>query len=97
MARAKELEAIEREEVRRTDANDAHAAPEDEEERIGFDEDEDNLDLGMDDSDVETDPVKPRTEGLYRDEFTDNESDVFADGDGTDGETYGMHARIGRR
>lgn len=78
----------------RTDAFDAGTTPGDEEERIGLDEDEDNLDLGMDDSDE--DPIKSRTEGQYYDEFTDNDSDVFRDGDGTDSEAYGLHSHIGR-
>lgn len=96
MARARELEAREREDVRRTAANDANAAPVDEEERIGFYDDEDNLDLGVDSSDVDADQIKSGGEGLYRDEFTDNESDVFRDGDGTDREGYGLHTHVGR-
>ncbi|KAL5359515.1 hypothetical protein BJX96DRAFT_174418 [Aspergillus floccosus] len=113
LARAKELEAQEREGIRRSLEAD-HAAhrphhaffedPEaniaattlarDEEERIGFhDFDDDNVDLVLDDeSGREISPK--RTDGPYRDEFTDNDSDVFKDGDGPDGETYTLHTHV---
>jgi hypothetical protein len=113
LARAKELEAQEREGIRQSLEAD-HAAhrphhaffedPEaniaattlarDEEERIGFhDFDDDNVDLVLDDeSGREISPK--RTDGPYRDEFTDNDSDVFKDGDGTDGETYTLHTHV---
>lgn len=113
LARAKELEAKEREDIRQSlradhaahrphhafsEDPDANAAAmilaRDEEERIGFmDEDDDNVDLGLDDSGSENsrNRRKSRTEGLYHDEFTDNESDVFRDGDGSDTEAYGLH------
>lgn len=116
LARAKELEAKEREDIRQSlqadhtahrphhafsEDPDVNAAAttlaRDEEERIGFiDEDDDNVDLVLDDSGSENSRSrrKSRTEELYRDEFTDNDSDVFRDGDGTDGETYGLHTHI---
>lgn len=98
MTRAKELEAKEREDLRRDGANESTMDSVDEEARIGFEEDEDNLDLDMDNSDVEADRIKSGTEGLYVDEFTDNESDVFKDGDddGTAGEAYGLHTHVSR-
>ena len=100
MARAKELEAKEREDIRRNGADGANVAALDEEAQIGFDEDEDDLDLDMDSSDVEADRIKSGSERLYRDEFTDNESDVFRDGDGdwdgADSEAYGLHTHVVR-
>ncbi|RJE23656.1 hypothetical protein PHISCL_03992 [Aspergillus sclerotialis] len=70
----------------------------DEEERIGLiHEDDDNVDLVLDDSGSENSrsPSKSRTEGPYHDEFTDNDSDVFRDGDGTDSDMYGLHTHRG--
>ncbi|KAL2860847.1 TVP38/TMEM64 family protein [Aspergillus lucknowensis] len=67
----------------------------DEEERIGFNDfDDDNVDLVIDDEMNDRSPL--RSKSPYRDEFTDNESDVFEDGDGTDGETYTLHTHVGR-
>ncbi|KAL3476414.1 hypothetical protein BJX99DRAFT_228093 [Aspergillus californicus] len=112
LARAKELEEIERADIRQSLESD-HAAhrphhafsddpnvnaaattlARDEEERIGFNDfDDDNVDLVIDDDDR----TPLRSKQSYRDEFTDNESDVFGDGDGTDGETYTMHAHVRR-
>ena len=70
----------------------------DEEERIGLIDEDDNVDLGLDDSGSENSRSrsKSRTEGLYHDEFTDNDSDVFRDGDGTDSEIYGLHTHVRR-
>ncbi|KAF9891994.1 Tlg2-vesicle protein [Aspergillus nanangensis] len=109
LARAKELEAQEREDIRRTLQAD-HAAhrphhafsedhdtnvaattlARDEEERIGFhDFDDDNVDLVIDDESGSDNSPK-----RYQDEFTDNDSDVFRDGDGTEGETYTLHTHV---
>ncbi|KAL4781460.1 hypothetical protein BJX76DRAFT_16712 [Aspergillus varians] len=107
MARAKELEDRERDDLRDSlladhapnraqhsfsDDPNANGAAKfsarDEEERIGFDDD--NVDLVIDDDDDRS-PI--RSKSPYRDEFTDNESDVFRDGDGPDGETYTLHTR----
>ena len=71
----------------------------DEEERIGLiHDDDDNVDLVLDDSGSENSRSrsKSRTEGPYHDEFTDNDSDVFRDGDGTDSEMYGLHTHTHR-
>ncbi|KAI9932849.1 Tlg2-vesicle protein [Aspergillus wentii] len=113
LARAKELEAKEREDIRRSQAGharhhsdsafsedpDANTAAttlaRDEEEQIGFNDlDDDNVDLVIDDSDNENPSRKARSEGPYRDEFTDNDSDVFRDGDGTDTEMHSLHTHI---
>ncbi|KAK2747325.1 Tlg2-vesicle protein [Myotisia sp. PD_48] len=100
MARAKELEAEERANLHGGPQANAEASPgftddpnrlapssilaRDEEEAVGFG---DEFVLDADDDNIALDPH-------YRDEFTDNESDVFADGDG-DGmeETYYLHNR----
>ena len=114
MARAKELEAKEREDIRRSLQTD-HAAhrphgafsedPEvnsaaallarDEEERIGFgDLDDDHVDLAIDDeSGSETSPRRTQA-SPYRDEFTDNDSDIFKDGDGAHEEMYTLHTHV---
>ncbi|KAL4811298.1 hypothetical protein BDV18DRAFT_129075 [Aspergillus unguis] len=111
LARAKELEERERDDIRHSleadhaahrphgsfsDDPDANAAAttlaRDEEERIGFNDfDDDNVDLDIDDDDR----YARRSKSPYRDQFTDNESDVFEDGDGTNGQTYSirMHSR----
>ncbi|KAL4896773.1 Golgi apparatus membrane protein tvp38 [Aspergillus ambiguus] len=117
LARAKELEAQEREGIRQSLEADHvahrphHAFSEDpeaniaattlardEEERLGFhDFDDDNVDLVLDDeSGRENSPKRldGQYPGQYRDEFTDNDSDVFKDGDGTDGETYSLHTHV---
>ncbi|KAI9375976.1 hypothetical protein BJX61DRAFT_531197 [Aspergillus egyptiacus] len=114
LARAKELEERERDDIRHTlqadhaahrphhafsDDPDVNAAAttlaRDEEERIGFNDfDDDNVDLVIDD-DI-SDRTSLRSKSPYRDEFTDNDSDVFRDGDGTDGETYTLHAHVRR-
>lgn len=66
----------------------------DEEEQIGFnDEEHDNVHLILEDDDA-SGGAKARTERPYRDEFTDNDSDVFHDGNATDSETYNLHSHI---
>lgn len=63
--------------------------------------DEDNIDIvveGGDDNVGNGDatsgkPYKDNTVS-YRDEFTDNDSDIFRDGDGADTETYGLHSHV---
>ncbi|KAL2820243.1 hypothetical protein BDW59DRAFT_118007 [Aspergillus cavernicola] len=114
LARAKELEEIERDDIRQSlqadhaahrphhafsDDPDVNAAAttlaRDEEERIGFNDfDDDNVDLVIDDDGGDRTPL--RSKSPYRDEFTDNESDVFGDGDGTEGETYTLHTHMRR-
>ena len=69
----------------------------DEEERLGFhDFDDDNVDLVIDDeSGSDNSPyLKTGSRDSYRDEFTDSNSDVFRDGDGTEGETYNLHTHV---
>ncbi|GAE00060.1 hypothetical protein NFIA_103340 [Paecilomyces variotii No. 5] len=114
LARAEELEAEERANIRSSLQAD-HAAhrphglfsddpaadaaaktlARDEEEEIGFhdDLDDDNVDLVVDDSDNENSPrlQKHGQRSPYRDEFTDNDSDVFGVGDGDENEIYGLH------
>ncbi|KAL4865719.1 hypothetical protein BDV12DRAFT_174228 [Aspergillus spectabilis] len=112
LARAKELEERERADIRHSleadhaahrphgefsDDPDVNAAAtilaRDEEERIGFNDfDDDNVDLVIDDDDRS--PL--RSKSPYRDEFTDNESDIFRDGDGTGGDTYTLHTHLRR-
>ncbi|KAL4941552.1 hypothetical protein BDV06DRAFT_178905 [Aspergillus oleicola] len=110
LARAKELEERERDDIRHSleadhAANRPHRAfsddptvnaaaktlARDEEERIGFNDfDDDNVDLDIDDDGR----FPRRSKSPYRDEFTDNESDIFRDGDGPDGETYTLHTHV---
>lgn len=110
LARAKELEAQERAGIRQSiqddhtagrrhhsfsDDPEANAAAttlaRDEEEQLGFhDIDEDNIDLVVEGDDLN----EPHGNKQYRDEFTDNDSDVFGDGDGDDPETYGLHSHV---
>ncbi|KAL4881621.1 hypothetical protein BJY04DRAFT_188468 [Aspergillus karnatakaensis] len=112
LARAKELEERERAEIRNSleadhaahrphgefsDDPDTNAAARtlarDEEERIGFNDfDDDNVDLVIEDDDH----APLRSKPPYRDEFTDNESDIFGDGDGTDREAYTLHTHVRR-
>lgn len=40
------------------------------------------------------DDESPHRGASYRDEFTDNDSDVFGDGDGDDTEIYGLHSHV---
>ncbi|KNG90413.1 golgi apparatus membrane protein tvp38 [Aspergillus nomiae NRRL 13137] len=115
MARAKELEAQERADIRRSlqadhaDRRPHHAFSEDpyvntaattlardEEERLGFhDFDDDNVDLAIDDDSGGENSPRLQSQGHYRDEFTDNDSDdVFKNGDGGEGETYGLHTHV---
>lgn len=112
MARAKELEAKERAEIRQSlqadhaahrphrsfsDDSDVNAAAtslaRDEEERLGF-IDDDHVDLALGD---DSDSDQPRKAGRrsYHDEFTDNDSDGFP-GEGVEGETYGLHTHVRR-
>lgn len=37
------------------------------------------------------DDLRGADDGRYKDEFTDNDSDVFQDGDGGDDEAFGLH------
>ncbi|KAF7160299.1 hypothetical protein CNMCM5623_005819 [Aspergillus felis] len=117
LARAKELEAKERADIRRSlqadhaahrphgsfsedpDVNTAATTlARDEEERIGFNDfDDDNVDLVIDDesgSENSSNPTKKQFQGPYRDEFTDNDSDVFGDGDGPDSQTFRLHTHV---
>ena len=113
LARAKELEAKERDDIRNSLQED-HAAnrphrrfsgdpnvntaattlARDEEEQAGFhDLDDDNVDIVIGD-DSDSDPSSsPKKTSPYHDEFTDNDSDVFGDGDGSAGETYQLHSQ----
>ncbi|KAK2741200.1 Tlg2-vesicle protein [Onygenales sp. PD_40] len=71
------------------DPDEIATAARDEEERIGF---HDDVGADVDDDHVAIDPVVG-----YRDEFTDDDSDVFDDGDGDgDGgnESYSLHRHI---
>ncbi|KAL4989162.1 Golgi apparatus membrane protein tvp38 [Aspergillus falconensis] len=112
LARAKELEERERDDIRQSlEADHAAHRPHrafsddpsinaaattlarDEEERIGFNDfDDDNVDLVIDEDNL----TSRRSKSPYRDEFTDNESDVFRDGDGTDVDTYTLHTHVRR-
>ncbi|EED17797.1 conserved hypothetical protein [Talaromyces stipitatus ATCC 10500] len=107
LARAKELEAEERAGIRRSiqedhaagrhhhefsDDPDVNAAAKtlarDEEAQLGL-YDEDNIDI-----DVGDELAEARRNRSYRDEFTDNDSDVFDDGDGDESDTYGLHTHV---
>ncbi|KAJ5729850.1 uncharacterized protein N7483_004358 [Penicillium malachiteum] len=116
LARAKELEAQERADIRHSlradhaanrphgrfaDDDNANAAAEtlarDEEEQIGFgDLDDDNVDLDLalgDDSDSENGRRWEQSRRSYHDEFTDNDSDEYAnEGD----EAFGLHSHVQR-
>ncbi|KAH8702039.1 hypothetical protein BGW36DRAFT_356184 [Talaromyces proteolyticus] len=110
LARAKELEEQERAAIRRSiDADHAAGRPHrfsddrdvntaattlarDEEEQLGFhDIDEDNVDIV-----VEGDNLDVHGTRSYRDDFTDNDSDVFQDDDGEDSEAFGLHTHVQR-
>lgn len=106
LARAKQLEAEERANIRGPTSNNrpttgspdgfvddpnatsaSNIRVRDEEEAVGFDDD---VALDIDDDHVVLDPG-------YHD-FTDNESDIFADGDGDDkDETYKLHRHVDSR
>lgn len=116
LARAKELEAKERAEIRQSLQAD-HAAHRphrrfseddnvnaaatmlalDEEERIGFDDlDDDNVDLDLDDDSDHSPPnrwKKKTGRRSYHDEFTDNDSDDFPN---EAHEAYGLHSHVQR-
>lgn len=47
-----------------------------------------------DESDDENSSPAKNAENPYRDEFTDNDSDVFRDGDEPERETYRMHTHF---
>lgn len=110
MARAKELEEQERAGIRSSSQTDRTfsgdptapaAAPfhaRDEEARIDFNDfDDDNVDLVIDDeSGSDHSPEHRKSRGLYHDEFTDHDSEIFQDGDGADGEMYGLHTHVRR-
>lgn len=56
------------------------------------------MDVVVDDPDDDgsgssTKPWKSNSKSDYRDEFTDNESDIFADGDGSE-DVYGLHSHV---
>ncbi|CAL5874540.1 uncharacterized protein PFLUO_LOCUS8836 [Penicillium psychrofluorescens] len=113
LARAKELEAKERADIRESleedhaahrphgsfsDDSDVNTAAKtlarDEEERIGFEDlDDDHVDLELgDDSDSDRSSRQWKTNRRsYHDEFTDNDSDGY---EGTSGEAYGLHRHI---
>ena len=113
MARARDLEAKERNEIRQSleedhlahrphsyfpEDPDASAAARiiahDEEQRIGLtDENEDNVDLRLDD-DHPDDDAKPAPQMQYHDYFTDDDFDVFKDGDGAGGDVYDLHSHV---
>ncbi|KAJ5892385.1 hypothetical protein N7504_009076 [Penicillium tannophilum] len=118
LARAKELEAKERDDIRQSlqadhaahrphgrfaDDDAANAAAtelaRDEEERIGFNDfDDDNvdLDLALDDdsgSDGGNRRWKKSNRRSYHDEFTDNDSDDYA---GEGDEAFGLHSHVQR-
>ncbi|KAF3491807.1 TLG2-vesicle protein [Arthroderma uncinatum] len=103
LARAKQLEAEERANLRGPTANNRsdpegfedslngmsapNALARDEEEAFGFDDD---VAIDIDDDNIVLDPQ-------YHD-FTDNESDIFADGDGDDkDEAYKLHRHVDSR
>ncbi|KAL1954909.1 hypothetical protein VTO42DRAFT_447 [Malbranchea cinnamomea] len=102
LARAKQLEAEERASLRRSSLTDPAVLPSpstftddpdvttplrDEEERVGFQDDAVALDVD--------DLVDARS---YRDEFTDNDSDVFDAGDGESvEEVYTLHRHVDSR
>ncbi|KAJ5190494.1 uncharacterized protein N7498_009479 [Penicillium cinerascens] len=114
LARAKELEAKERAEIRQSlqadhaahrphgrfsdDIDENEAATmlaRDEEERIGFDDlDDDNVDLELgDDSDSDhSERWKKKNRRSYHDELTDNDSDDYPGED----EAYGLHSHLQR-
>lgn len=114
LARATELEAKEREEIRHSLQEDhtAHRShrsfsedpavntaattlARDEEERAGFhDFDDDNVDIVIDDESGSDRSPSPKKTSPYHDEFTDNDSDIFRDGDGLEGETYQLHTHM---
>ncbi|EEA24137.1 Tlg2-vesicle protein [Talaromyces marneffei ATCC 18224] len=108
LARAKELEAEERAGIRRSiqedhaagrphgdfsDDPDVNAAVKtlarDEEAQLGF-YDEDNIDIDVEGGEL----AETHGNRSYRDEFTDNDSDVFDDGDGDESDTYGLHTHV---
>ncbi|KAJ5224524.1 uncharacterized protein N7469_008027 [Penicillium citrinum] len=67
----------------------------DEEERIGFEHDDDNVELFLED-DSESDRSgrkKKANRRSYHDEFTDNDSDEYP---GDANETYGLHSHVRR-
>jgi hypothetical protein len=108
LARAKELEAEERAGIRRSiqedhaigrphgdfsDDPDTNAAAKtlarDEEAQLGL-YDEDNIDINVEGDEL----TESRGNRSYRDEFTDNDSDVFDDGDDDESDTYGLHTHV---
>ncbi|KAJ5976057.1 hypothetical protein N7481_009764 [Penicillium waksmanii] len=82
------------------DANEAATMlARDEEEGIGFEHDDDRVDLALgDDSDSDGDRSrrwkKKANRRSYHDEFTDNDSDEYV---GDASETYGLHSHVGRQ
>lgn len=67
----------------------------DEEERAGFhDLDDDNVDIVIDDESGSKQSSPKKATSPYHDEFTDNDSDIFRDGDEPEGETYRLHTHI---
>ncbi|KAA8649884.1 hypothetical protein EYZ11_001149 [Aspergillus tanneri] len=70
----------------------------DEDERLGFhDFDDDHVDLFIDEESgrvMSPRHMKTRSQEPYHDEFTDSNSDVFRDGDGSEGEMYSLHTHV---
>lgn len=71
----------------------------DEEEGLGFEHDDDRVDLALgEDSDSDGDRSrrwkKKTNRRSYHDEFTDNDSDEYV---GDASETYGLHSHVGRQ
>jgi len=72
----------------------------DEERNLEYQDDlDDNVDVVVDDADEDGSgsPAKPWNSNNnrgYRDEFTDNDSDVFNDGDGAENDVYGLHSHV---
>lgn len=108
LARAQELEEQERAGIRQSLDNDhasgrrhhsfsddqdentaATTLARDEEEGLGFqDFDEDHVDLVVEGDELNVHGTRP-----YQDEFTDNDSDVFQDGDG-EPDSFGLHTHV---
>ncbi|KAJ5898958.1 hypothetical protein N7495_003702 [Penicillium taxi] len=112
LARANELEAIEREDNENADhsahqprdglseddaTNDAFDIARDEEELLGFSTlDDDNVDLDLDDE-SDNEPGRWKSSRTsYHDQFTDNDSDDLESTNDVD-ETYGLHRHIQRK
>lgn len=64
------------------------------------DSDSDKLDITIEEDGVQSDgrsgPSTRQSNRQYQDEFTDNDSDLFNDGDGSDTEVYALHSHVQR-